>query len=148
MPDRRARLARRICTIAQHIYKEGEFNPDNKCQLCDPSQSYETWSNAALGQACNPDNLECTADVCDGSGTCFHPLTTGCLIGGNCVADGALSGRFTLHGLPSYAHRQRLQRLALRQRLPGRRSTDHLRHLQQCRPLCASYGQRLHHRPA
>jgi MYXO-CTERM domain-containing protein len=91
-------------------------NPLNPCEVCDPDRSTATWSPAVAGTACD-DGAFCTdGDECDGAGTCggaprvcdddlsctedtcddvvdacTHELTTGCLVGGTCVAEGAAS---------------------------------------------------------
>ena len=78
-----------ICRIAEVVYQKGDANPANPCQICDPGQTWQTWSSAARGSACSSDNLDCTRDVCNGSGACTHPLDSGCLIDGACIADGA-----------------------------------------------------------
>jgi MYXO-CTERM domain-containing protein len=77
------------CVIAGVVVASGTANPANECQSCDPTQSQVAWSHRAAGTTCEGDGLSCTADVCDGAGTCDHSLTAGCLIGGACVADGA-----------------------------------------------------------
>jgi len=77
------------CTIDGVPYDDGETNPANACQFCDPAQR-EEWSNRAAGAPCADDGLSCTTDACDGSGTCRHEVTTGCLVAGACVASGAL----------------------------------------------------------
>ena len=44
-------------------------------------------TSKANGTACTTDNLTCTTDQCSG-GACAHPIASGCLIQGACVAEG------------------------------------------------------------
>jgi hypothetical protein len=60
------------CTVDSAVYQAGEFNPNDLCQICEPSIDPGGWSSVAGGNACGGGN------VCTGSGTC----TTGCAIGG------------------------------------------------------------------
>jgi hypothetical protein len=84
-------------------YTPGTPNPADVCQLCDPTQSTTTWSNAPDGTSCvlNPPNpclthQACLAGVCVGSGNagngtpCVNPdpLCGGSNCNnGSCVAD-------------------------------------------------------------
>lgn len=79
-----------VCNIGGTRYTEGEVNPDNICQHCHTATSREAWSARIAGTPCADEGLACTADVCDGSGTCGHPVATGCLIDDACIATGAL----------------------------------------------------------
>lgn len=47
-------------------------------------------NNVADGTVCMSDGLSCTNDVCT-SGACVHPISTGCLIDGLCIAEGVLN---------------------------------------------------------
>jgi MYXO-CTERM domain-containing protein len=58
---------------------------------CDPANGQCSDPPEADGVACASDGLACTRDQCQG-GACDHVLSTGCLIAGNCVANGAVSG--------------------------------------------------------
>ena len=77
------------CNIGGVLYADGAFNPSSSCQQCSVATSTTTWTNLAKDTACTDDGLACTSDVCDAAGTCLHNLTTGCVIGGVCVAEGA-----------------------------------------------------------
>lgn len=76
------------CVINGITYEGGQANPDNGCQWCNVDVAQDSWSDRAEGFPCDNDELECTSDVCDGQGSCGHPLYTGCLIEGVCVAEG------------------------------------------------------------
>ncbi len=106
------------CRIADVCYQEGEANPDNPCQVCDPATSTTAWSDQADGLACDADGdgctegdscmagactagpaascddgLSCTVDSCSSTGansfSCSHDVTPdSCLIGAVCYANG------------------------------------------------------------
>ncbi len=102
------------CLIAGACVADGSADPSNACVACRAAVSTTSYSPLAVGTACD-DGLFCTAvDTCNGSGvctgaardcsdslsctsdscdetasTCVHPVTTGCLIAGACVAEGA-----------------------------------------------------------
>lgn len=84
-------VAADACQIDGQTVAAGAANPQNPCQWCDPSSSKEAYTPRVAGFACTPDALPCTEDVCDGQGSCAHPLATGCLIDNQCVAKGAPS---------------------------------------------------------
>ncbi|MEZ4265984.1 MAG: hypothetical protein R3F39_06365 [Myxococcota bacterium] len=93
-------------------------NPANPCQVCNSAASPNGWSPAKDGTACDADSNgctkgdscsagsckagaaetcsdghTCTSDSCTSTGpdtfSCSSALTTGCFIGGACVAEGA-----------------------------------------------------------
>jgi hypothetical protein len=67
-------------------FGDGNPNPMNGCQACDPSNA-NVWTNNDAG-SCS-DGLSCTTDTCN-AGQCDSVLSGGnCLIGGTCYADGA-----------------------------------------------------------
>ena len=66
---------------------DGQKDTDG-CRICDTNKSQTTWTNIADKTTCNDDGLSCTTDLC-ASGVCNHEVTTGCKIGGKCVAEGA-----------------------------------------------------------
>lgn len=74
------------CAIGGMCVTAGARNPANPCQHCVPA-SPTVWS-ADTGAACGDDGLACTDDRCDASGTCTHPVTSGCAIAGVCLAAG------------------------------------------------------------
>ncbi len=76
------------CNIGSVVYDAGAANPQNPCQSCDPATSVSAWTNRPSQFPCTTDGLACTDDICDGSGTCTHPLVSGCIIAGACVAEG------------------------------------------------------------
>jgi MYXO-CTERM domain-containing protein len=98
------------CLIGGTAYASGESNPNNPCEVCDPSVSTTSFTSVADGTSCDDgdactindqcqagtcsgvakdcdDGLACTADSCS-AGTCQNDLTSGCLINGTCIADG------------------------------------------------------------
>ncbi|MCC7535112.1 MAG: hypothetical protein IT379_02795 [Deltaproteobacteria bacterium] len=77
------------CLIAGACIAAATVNPANVCQHCDTAAP-TAWS-PRTGVACADDGLACTNDVCGGAGTCTHPVTTGCVIGGSCIADGTVN---------------------------------------------------------
>jgi cysteine-rich repeat protein len=78
------------CVIDGTRYGGGAANPANPCQACDPVADPAAWTSRVAGYPCPDDGLTCTADTCDGAGVCAHPLATGCLVEGACVALHAL----------------------------------------------------------
>jgi hypothetical protein len=64
------------------------------CTACVPAASTSSWTVITDGRPCLDDGHTCTADVCtDPSGTCAHPLETGCFFSMDgeftCLAPGA-----------------------------------------------------------
>lgn len=58
------------CVIGFVIYSEGDLNPANPCEFCDPSIDEFGWSPMPADSACD-DGLFCTGvDTCDGAGSC------------------------------------------------------------------------------
>lgn len=103
------------CSIGGACIAEGTLAPGNPCRACQRSVSRSMYTPVAAGVSCDDglyctvatscngsgactgaprdcgDGLACTTDSCDETANaCVHPLTSGCLIGGACVADGAL----------------------------------------------------------
>jgi hypothetical protein len=77
------------CSIGGTCYANGASNPANNCQSCNTVSSRTAWTNKANGVACTADAYSCTSDVCNGAGSCTHPLNAGsCLISGTCYANG------------------------------------------------------------
>ena len=101
------------CLIAGTCRATGSANPANACLVCDPPATRTAWTPAPSGTSCNDgqyctvmdgcngagtcggsarscsDGLSCTNDICDEAGNqCVSVPTTGCLIGGACIADG------------------------------------------------------------
>ncbi len=79
-----------VCLIDGTCNEDGDLDPGNACRWCAPETSATAWSDAPIGTGCPADALACTLDgVCDGAGTCTHPLAPGfCLIDGTCRAEG------------------------------------------------------------
>ncbi|MET0343909.1 MAG: OmpA family protein [Polyangiales bacterium] len=105
------------CVIDNTCVERGASEPGNSCHVCDPTRSARAWSNAPAELPCD-DGRFCTAeDRCDANGVCGgrrarcadseaectrsicneeanacqFELSTGCLIDGACVAEGASS---------------------------------------------------------
>jgi hypothetical protein len=103
------------CNILGVCYAAGDPNPLNACLVCNPSLSLLSWSPKGAGASCSDglfctrgetcdalgvcsgsslgcsDGLDCTSDFCDESADrCSSTPTLGCVIGGACVAAGAL----------------------------------------------------------
>jgi hypothetical protein len=76
------------CLIAGACIASGANDPANDCKSCQPATSTTVYSNKTNGTACAADAYSCTSDTCS-SGNCAHPVTTGCLIAGACIASGA-----------------------------------------------------------
>ena len=59
------------CLIDDVCYDEGELNPLNDCEFCDPQTSTTSWTPVVAGTLCGatPDVCE-NQDTCDGAGTC------------------------------------------------------------------------------
>ena len=78
------------CFIAGACVADGDANPANPCEWCDPLASDADWS-ANDGAVCDDaDGLDCTG-VCQG-GTCgSEPRPGTCLVDGTCYADGDLN---------------------------------------------------------
>ncbi len=100
------------CVISGACVDGGGLNPAQVCEACDPATSQSAWTVRPDGTGCDDadlctsadqctagvcagssyacdDGLACTADACDGLGGCTATITSGCLIGGVCYADGA-----------------------------------------------------------
>lgn len=76
------------CLIAGECYTNGDLNPANDCEECDPS-SPMGWSPVMAGTGCADDGFFCTDDLCDDAGSCTHPVLDGnCLIDGTCHDSG------------------------------------------------------------
>jgi len=55
------------CLIESVPYSDGDPNPANPCQMCDPSRSEGTWSPALLGTVCRASTGVCDpVEVCNG----------------------------------------------------------------------------------
>jgi MYXO-CTERM domain-containing protein len=102
------------CSIGGACVAEGAISPSNPCLACRHTVSRTTYSPALSGTSCDDgsfctvsdacngaglctgaardcgDGLACTGDACDeAADRCDHPVTSGCLIAGACVAEGS-----------------------------------------------------------
>ncbi|UCF33526.1 MAG: VCBS repeat-containing protein, partial [Phycisphaerales bacterium] len=61
------------CVIDGACYLDGDSNPANDCELCDPLLSQTQWSLRDAGSSCgDPTDDDCTdPDTCDGAGVCL-----------------------------------------------------------------------------
>lgn len=84
-----------VCVVDATSTSGGSFGNVRDGTSCDDGSMCTTNDSCSAGtcggQAVDcDDSLSCTADSCDPeNGSCVNTLTTGCLIGGACVADGA-----------------------------------------------------------
>ncbi len=99
-----------FCLIDGVCHPEGEENPDNQCQTCQPSVSTSAWSNrtgdcddgedctwqdtcddgacVATPYSCD-DGIECTTNICYGNGFCANFTLDGwCQAFGECYPEG------------------------------------------------------------
>ena len=78
------------CLINGTCQVAGTKQPGKDCKSCNPAKSTTTWTVAAAGTACTPDNYSCTVDACKG-GSCTHEVKAGsCLISGTCHTSGTV----------------------------------------------------------
>ena len=101
------------CLVGGVCYASATTNPGNQCEQCTPETSNTAWSPEPVGTACDDgnvctmgdicdgastcggtayscnDGLTCTADSCNGDGTCSYTIIAGsCAINGTCYAAG------------------------------------------------------------
>jgi hypothetical protein len=87
------------CTIGGVSYNNGDYNPNNKCQICDVSKSTTSWSNVADGTDpagwCSPSwnscDLKCVRRGGDGNcyaGACDTNHRTGYITAGKVCSNG------------------------------------------------------------
>lgn len=58
------------CNINSECFNPGEENPDNECEVCDPSKDRDEWTPKGSDASCD-DGLFCSVgDRCDGQGLC------------------------------------------------------------------------------
>lgn len=95
------------CVIDDICYGEGDPNPLNPCEVCNPALSSSDWSPALKGTACgDPTDTECDSpDSCDGNGSCevnFKPDSSPCANDGfECTLDFCLTGVCTHPSQPA-----------------------------------------------
>ncbi len=108
----RCRAGLRIdnCFIDGRCWSDGDANPSNGCEVCNPTSAGTTWSGRATCDDRNPCTLDdkcvagvctgnayscptpglCRAARCDGKGGCIEePMPDRCTIDGTCFAIGA-----------------------------------------------------------
>ena len=104
------------CVIDGACVAAGAFDPTNDCMVCDPARATRAYSPRLSGATCDDGTLCTETDVCDGAGSCAgtaitcaddgiactapvcepitglcsNVVTSGCLIGGACIAAGTL----------------------------------------------------------
>ncbi|HEY7031957.1 MAG TPA: hypothetical protein VH482_11540, partial [Thermomicrobiales bacterium] len=83
------------CTIGDDEVAEGDFNPDNECELCDPTEDPLDWTPLAGDAPCgaNGDQVCCEGICCDSGLCCTLGLCgpCGCQIGGKSYGEGAVN---------------------------------------------------------
>jgi cysteine-rich repeat protein len=65
------------CVIDGNCYSDGTTDPSNACQMCNPSNSQDTWSYKTAGTLCDDGDPGTTNDACNGVGTCvgdYQPI--------------------------------------------------------------------------
>ncbi len=77
------------CYIDGAYKNDGDLNPLNDCEWCDPATDPEAWTSVPSGEACgDQSDTACdNPDTCDGAGTCqpnYEPTSTTC---GDAAAD-------------------------------------------------------------
>jgi hypothetical protein len=73
------------CRIMGVNYTDGDWNPQNPCQVCDAAKSFKDWSNAADGAACGSSDEACFG------GQCVPTATAKCTIQGTVYNANAVS---------------------------------------------------------
>jgi len=58
------------CVIEGLCYGDGDTDPSNACQMCNPSISQVSWSYKTAGTLCDDGDPSTTNDACNGVGTC------------------------------------------------------------------------------
>jgi hypothetical protein len=71
------------CLISGDTFASGAANPNNPCEVCDPSRTAIAWSSATNGTSCSDGNLctstdVCQAGVCQGNSVVCAQTTTTC----------------------------------------------------------------------
>jgi len=82
-------LSAGYCLIDGQCQNSGNTNPANYCQWCRPLTADDAWTGKPETMTCPDDGVACTADHCDGAGTCIHDLEAdACLIDDACYTNG------------------------------------------------------------
>lgn len=59
--------------------QDGELDPKNACQRCDAAIAQDAWTPLPKTATCSADDIACTVDLCNGSGSCeAHPSDVLC----------------------------------------------------------------------
>lgn len=79
------------CVLLETVTCQSANPPCESGEACNPAKgTCEMLPDAPSGTPCDDDGDECTDDVCDGSGSCTHPLSGNC--GACCLASKACVG--------------------------------------------------------
>ena len=81
------------CFIDGDFYSDGQENPDNLCQICDTSNSTDSWTDNTDGLTCD-DGDGCTISVCE-DGQCVSDGTIDCDDGNPCTENDCVDGECT-----------------------------------------------------
>ncbi len=73
------------CSIDGSFYSADDENPDNPCQICDPSQSTSSWSNAEEDSICDIGD-SCIQSTCQ-AGQCISTGEIDCDDGNPCTVN-------------------------------------------------------------
>lgn len=73
------------CEIGGQCYDDGQTNPANSCQVCDPGETRTAWSDRPDGASCD-DGYSCTSGEVCAAGVCQQGQIDSrkCLIDGSC----------------------------------------------------------------
>jgi hypothetical protein len=59
-----------FCSIGIDRYEDGEVNPSNACQYCDPTRDQDDWTTASDGTFCGEGRVCCNGECCSPSECC------------------------------------------------------------------------------
>jgi hypothetical protein len=67
------------CHIDGELRDAGTFNPENPCEVCDPTRDRNAWSHVAPNEPCGDGSGQvCCDGVCCAGGDCCQPETGAC----------------------------------------------------------------------
>jgi hypothetical protein len=75
------------CFIDGMCVATGAENPMNPCEVCVPGTRQDGWTAKGAGVSCG--TTACGTKFCSAQGTCDVDQSAGCVINGQCYADGA-----------------------------------------------------------
>lgn len=75
------------CNIGGNCVANGVVNPNNSCQVCDPSASSSQWTNLGEDAPCSDGNACTVGDACNASATCVPGAAKSCDDSLSCTTD-------------------------------------------------------------